>query len=783
MKTKNILAALRKNRIAAQIIPEWACRTVPFPFLRNGVPYLGFYYYPVRRQNNETRTFAPVLQFVVSHKDGHIVSAVASPFFLNPEEDGKAEIGTYPNPALKGLAFAEAEEAYDRYFDSCDEFLEGGMKENWRARFEKVCEPGFETFFERFANSGSIIPASETNAPQARPAKRFSEKQAEVLNFSNLADREPVANSAELDAAITDLKKLLAGTPFQSRLADLGKIQSSCRRSRFNVAVVGEFSRGKSTFLNDLLGDELLPTDGLPTTAVPTRITGGDVRKAVFLEQGKTPQIVDCTPESLAAFAADAEGRDPNGVLELSVDSKWLKGQPIALFDTPGVGDSVDARAQLARATIAGCDCTIVAVAANAPCSLTELAFIRDAIVVKKIPRVAVLLTKLDTIPEKERGEIVAFVREKIKPVAPEAELWLPRSLQGLLDGCAQCIGIEAIRARLVQYATSSDIASRRLRQEAQAVSEFATIVAGDLEVVEKAEKMSAEQRQNAAKAISEKRESFKLFCDELSAECEREQVATELWVRAELDKIRSGLVEDFVHTLRKDSCRVDVKYWAEEEFPYLAKKEIPRRIRDQFGPKLEARIAAFSAKLAKTASHHLPVAEFAISAASFADLTGMREISGLEVDDREIKKIQKGSVAAKVAAVPVAMIGLMLVGGPAGLAYGIGAAVTAGAGWFGSELANRKLSDLRAELERKIRDEFQRIFDEQMKNIIDLVGKMFAQVWEMLKLRLEKSLESALSALKISDEKPAGGKRFDSAEFRSKLEQIQKRISSSVAF
>lgn len=781
MKTKDILTALRKNRIVTQIIPEWACRSVPFPFFCNGVPYLGLYYYPIRRQNNETRTFTPILQFVIAHKDGHVVSAVASPFFLKPEEDSKAEIGTYPNPALKDLTFTEAEATYDRYFDSCDEFLEGGAKEKWRSEFEKVCEPGFETFFGRFAKSDAIVPVKGASISQSQPVKQSSEKPSEIMNPSNPTNRELVANPAELDSAIADLKKLLANTPFQSRLEELGKIQAASRRHRFNVAVVGEFSRGKSTFLNDLLGDGPLPTGGLPTTAVPAKITGGDVRKAVFLEQGKRPQVVNCTAESLATFAADAEGRDPNGVLELQVDSEWLKGQPIAIFDTPGVGDSVGVRAQLARATIAGCDCTIVAVAANAACSQTELAFIRDAIVAKRIPRVAVLLTKLDTIPEDERARVVTFVHEKIKPVAPEAELWLPHPIQGLLEGCAHCVGLDAIRTRLAQFAASDDIASRRLRQKAQAVSELATIVASDLEVVEKAEKMTAEQRQNVAKAISEKRESFKLFSDELSAECEREQVVTELWVRDELNKIRDGLIEDFGHSLR--SYRGDMKHWAEEDFPYQAKKEIPRRIREQFGPKLEARISAFSAKLAKTASSRFSAAEFSIPSASFADLTGMHDIAGLEVDDREIKNIQTGSLVAKVVAVPVAMIGLMLVGGPVGLAYGIGAAATAGAGVLGGKLADKKSSDLRAELERKIQDNFQRIFDEQMKNITDLVRKTFSKVWEMLKLRLEESIESALSALNMSDEKPADGKRFDSAEFSSKLERIQKRIHFAAAF
>ena len=43
----------------------------------------------------------------------------------------------------------------------------------------------------------------------------------------------------------------------------------------FSIAVVGEFKRGKSTFINAILGEEILPADVLPTTATLNRVTYG----------------------------------------------------------------------------------------------------------------------------------------------------------------------------------------------------------------------------------------------------------------------------------------------------------------------------------------------------------------------------------------------------------------------------------------------------------------------------------------------------------------------------
>jgi len=41
----------------------------------------------------------------------------------------------------------------------------------------------------------------------------------------------------------------------------------------FSIAVVGEFKRGKSTFINALSGKNFLPSDVLPATATLNRIT------------------------------------------------------------------------------------------------------------------------------------------------------------------------------------------------------------------------------------------------------------------------------------------------------------------------------------------------------------------------------------------------------------------------------------------------------------------------------------------------------------------------------
>ena len=71
--------------------------------------------------------------------------------------------------------------------------------------------------------------------------QKFSENRDSLLKIFN--------NAQGLFSAL-DLK---------SELAQLAKNSESLSRDSFKVLVIGEFKRGKSTFINALLGEEVLP--------------------------------------------------------------------------------------------------------------------------------------------------------------------------------------------------------------------------------------------------------------------------------------------------------------------------------------------------------------------------------------------------------------------------------------------------------------------------------------------------------------------------------------------
>ena len=132
---------------------------------------------------------------------------------------------------------------------------------------------------------------------------------------------------------------------YRRKLIDLSSRFSD---GRFHLAILGQFKRGKSTLLNALTGEAILPVGVVPLTAVPTFIQYGETPKIRVQYQDGRPAD-ECNGASiaertgyLAGFVTE-EGNPQNrrGVAEVEADlpSPILSGG-VVLIDTPGIGST-----------------------------------------------------------------------------------------------------------------------------------------------------------------------------------------------------------------------------------------------------------------------------------------------------------------------------------------------------------------------------------------------------------------------------------------------------------
>jgi GTP-binding protein EngB required for normal cell division len=142
---------------------------------------------------------------------------------------------------------------------------------------------------------------------------------------------------------------------------------------RFFCAVLGQQKRGKSTFLNALLGEPVLPAGVAPITSAITVILHGKKRSArVRLVDGN---VLPIAPAKLKEYATQAE--NPGNTRQVAlIELFWpspLLATGLCLVDTPGLGSIHTSSAEMTRQLVPQVDAAVMLLGADPPISDAEL--------------------------------------------------------------------------------------------------------------------------------------------------------------------------------------------------------------------------------------------------------------------------------------------------------------------------------------------------------------------------------------------------------------------------
>jgi GTPase Era involved in 16S rRNA processing len=223
----------------------------------------------------------------------------------------------------------------------------------------------------------------------------------------------------------TSLRGLIAESialaPAHSSIA--GKITSRLEQlstrlteQRLQLAVLGQFKRGKSTLLNALLGATVVPMAVTPLTAIPTFIVSGE--KFHLRTIGLANEVEDIPASDVKALqlllrARVTEDDNPNNRLglarvDVTVPSTLLQ-MGIVLIDTPGVGSTYQHNTETARAILPECDAALFVVSPDPPITETELEYL--ARIHATVPKIILVVNKIDVVESEDKAAAVAFLR------------------------------------------------------------------------------------------------------------------------------------------------------------------------------------------------------------------------------------------------------------------------------------------------------------------------------------------------------------------------------------
>lgn len=170
-------------------------------------------------------------------------------------------------------------------------------------------------------------------------------------------------------------------------------------KNMYQVLVIGEAKRGKSTFVNALIGRSLLPTDVDIATSQVFRVSPSDTESyCLRFEDDSTQEI---TANDLARYGSQviADAAETPRLdqiirwIEVNVPSRFIPPN-VTILDTPGLGGLYIAHSQITRRFVPYADAVIFVLESQAPISQPELEILAE--VLNCTPHVFFVQTKID---------------------------------------------------------------------------------------------------------------------------------------------------------------------------------------------------------------------------------------------------------------------------------------------------------------------------------------------------------------------------------------------------
>lgn len=183
--------------------------------------------------------------------------------------------------------------------------------------------------------------------------------------------------------------------------------------NRFEIAVFGRVSSGKSSLLNHILGSPVLPVGVTPITAVPIRILYGDIpevdvwRADIPMEAVPVVQLAEFVSEKF-----NPGNRKRVTRINVRIPAPRL-ADGVMFVDTPGLGSLATHGAQETMSYMPRCDLGVVLIDAGSTLSPSDLEIIQ-ALYDLGIPS-QVLLSKADLLSPEDQQSMVAYIKDHLK--------------------------------------------------------------------------------------------------------------------------------------------------------------------------------------------------------------------------------------------------------------------------------------------------------------------------------------------------------------------------------
>jgi len=211
------------------------------------------------------------------------------------------------------------------------------------------------------------------------------------------------------------------------------ELKEKIEKNVFNLVVLGQFKRGKTSLINALLGAEILPTAIVPLTSIATILKYGETLNIkVYFNDGRVTEIELATLTQYVTEKGNPKNEKDVQEVVITYPSSYLK-DGIRLIDTPGVGSVYEHNTDVAYQYLPKSDAALFLLSVDQPVSKAELDFLKD--VKEYSHRIFFLQNKADYVGSEDLSESISFSKKIIEEYMGSEVKIFPLSAKLALEG------------------------------------------------------------------------------------------------------------------------------------------------------------------------------------------------------------------------------------------------------------------------------------------------------------------------------------------------------------
>ncbi len=229
-------------------------------------------------------------------------------------------------------------------------------------------------------------------------------------------------------------------------------LQKKLENDNFKVLVIGEFKNGKSTFINSLMGEKVLPAYSTPCTAVINEVIYGKEKRATLYFKNPLPKEMSPDIQPGAKQHIKKHGGENIPPIELDIAdledyvtipdptkdqadsirelpySKVVLEHPIELcrdgieiIDSPGLNEN-GARTKVTEEYLNQADAILFVFRCPKIAGASEMDYITDQIHARGHNDLFFICNAINQIPEDEQDRLIKFGNKKLAPLTTFGE-------------------------------------------------------------------------------------------------------------------------------------------------------------------------------------------------------------------------------------------------------------------------------------------------------------------------------------------------------------------------